>query len=113
MDRESVEYLELRDSVGPQGFLNSIACAHRPGKPGTYEVVDGLYRYTAACELRLPALPCIVKHSLTDEDVLAIRIQANAVRPRRRRLSTPGRIKRIMDAITSGKRDITLTDVSI
>ena len=91
VDRESVAYLELRDSVAHQGILNSICVRPSARKPGLYEVVDGLYRYTAARELRLPALPCIVKHGLTDADVLAIQIQANAVRRRRPPLSTPGR----------------------
>ena len=71
VNRESVEYLELRDSLAVVGPLNSICVRPSVRRPGHYEVVDGLYRYTAACELRLPALPCIVKHNLTDDDVLA------------------------------------------
>ena len=75
--------------------------------------MDGLYRYTAACELRLPAMPCIVKHNLTDEDVLAIQIQANALRPETTALEYARQIKRIMDAITARQgTDATLADVS-
>ena len=51
VDRESVAYLELRDSVAHQGILNSICVRPSARKPGLYEVVDGLYRYTAAREL--------------------------------------------------------------
>jgi ParB-like chromosome segregation protein Spo0J len=75
--------------------------------------VDGLYRYSAATELRLPALPCIVKHGLTDDDVLAIQIQANALRPETTAVEYARQIKRIMDALAARNgRDATLADVS-
>lgn len=113
VNRESVEYLELRDSIAHQGLLNSICVRPSVRKPGYYEVVDGLYRYTAAKELRLPALPCVVKHGLTDEDVLTIQIQANALRPETTVIEYARQIKRIMDAIAAREgRDATLADVS-
>ena len=75
--------------------------------------MDGLYRYTAACELRLPAMPCIVKHNLTDEDVLALQIQANALRPETTVIEYARQIRRIMDAVTARQgTDATLADVS-
>ena len=77
------------------------------------EVVDGLYRRAACCELRRPAMPCIVKHNLTDEDVLAIQIQANALRPETTAMEYARQIKRIMEAVTARQgRDATLADVS-
>ena len=113
VNRESTEYLELRDSIAKQGLLISICVRRSLRRPGYYEVVDGLYRYTAACELRLLALPCVVKHNLTDEDVLAIQIQANALRPETTAIEYARQIKRIMAAITARQgRDATLADVS-
>jgi len=113
VNRESVEYLELRDSIAQQGLLNSICVRPSVRRPGYYEVVDGLYRYTAARELRLPALPCVVKYNLPDEDVLAIQIQANALRPETTVIEYARQIKRIMDAITARQgTDATLADVS-
>ncbi len=113
VDRESVEYLELRDSLAAVGPLNSICVRPSLRRPGYYEVVDGLYRYTAACELRLSALPCIVKHNLTDDDVLAIQVQANALRPATTAIEYARQIKRIMDALAGRQgRDATLADVS-
>jgi len=113
VNRESVEYLELRDSLAAVGPLNSICVRPSTRRPGHYEVVDGLYRYTAAVELRLPSLPCIVKHNLTDEDVLAIQIQANALRPETTAVEYARQIKRIMDALTARQgTDATLADVS-
>ena len=34
VNRESVEYLELRDSIGRQGLLNSICVRPSPRRPG-------------------------------------------------------------------------------
>lgn len=111
--RESIEYLELRDSLGAVGPLNSICVRPSMRRPGCYEVVDGLYRYTVACELRLPALPCVVKHNLTDDDVLALQIQANALRPETTAIEYARQIRRIMDAVTARQgTDATLADVS-
>ena len=113
VNRESIEYLELRDSLAVVGPLNSICVRPSVRRPGCYEVVDGLYRHTAAVELRLPALPCIVKHNLTDDDVLAIQIQANALRPETTAVEYARQIKRIMDALTARQAaDATLADVS-
>jgi len=113
VSRESVEYLELRDSLAAKGLVNSICVRPSVRRPGYYEVVDGLYRYTAACELRLPALPCIVKHNLTDEDVLALQIQANALRPETTAIEYARQIRRIMAAVAARQgRDATLADVS-
>jgi len=113
VNRESVEYLELRDSLAAVGPLNSICVRPSPRRPGYYEVVDGLYRHTAAVDLRMPTLPCIVKHDLSDEAVLAIQIQANALRPETTAVEYARQIKRIMDAIAARQRkDATLADVS-
>ena len=101
VNRDSVEYLELRDSLAAVGPLNSICVRPSMRRPGCYEVVDGLYRYTAAAELRLPSLPCIVKHNLTDDDVLALQIQANALRPETTAVEYARQVKRIMDALTA------------
>ena len=48
VNRESVEYLELRDSMADKGSLNSICVRPSPRQPGKFEVVDGLYRRAAA-----------------------------------------------------------------
>jgi len=98
VNKHSVEYLEMRDSIAERGFWNSICVRPSPRRPGLYEVVDGLYRHTAACELRMPAMPCIVKCNLTDEDVLVAQIQANAVRPETTVMEYARQIKKIMAA---------------
>lgn len=104
VNRGSVEYLQLRDSLAAVGFLNSICVRPSKRKPGKVEVVDGLYRYTAAKELDKPAAPCIVKYNLTDQDVLAAQIQANALRPETTPVEYARQIKRILDADAGMKK---------
>ena len=108
VNKESVEYLELRDSLAAKGFLNSICVRPSPRHPGKYEVVDGLRRFTAARELCLPVVPCTVKHNLTDEDVLAVQIQANAVRLD----TTPTEFARQLKKILSSKPGATIAQVA-
>ena len=113
VNRESVEYLELCDSIAHKGLLNSICVRPSPRRPGKVEVVDGLYRRAACCVLRRQAMPCIVKHNLSDEDVLTLQIQANALRPETTVLEYARQIKRIMEAVTARQgMDATLADVS-
>lgn len=96
VNRFSVEYLELRDSIADKGFFNSICVRPCKRKPGKVEVVDGLYRYTVAVDLRVPTMPCIVKHDLSDEDVLAAQIQANALRPETTPVEYARQLRKIM-----------------
>ena len=97
VNRASVSYLELRDSLADRGFLNSICVRPSPRFPGKYDVADGLYRVTAAREIGLPGAPAVIKN-LTDDDLLAIQIQANAVRPETTPMEYARQIKRIMEA---------------
>ena len=82
VNRNSVEYAELEASISERGFLCSISVRPCPGRPGYYEVVDGMYRLACAKALNLTHVPCILKEGLTDETVLALQISANAIRPR-------------------------------
>ncbi len=76
VDKEAVEYLELRDSVERHGFLASISV--RPAKvPSRFEILDGCHRYCVALDLSLPLMPCIIKHGVEDDSVLIVQIQAN------------------------------------
>ena len=71
-------------------------------------MADGLYRVTAARETGLTPRPCVVK-DLTDDDLLAIQIQANAVRPETTPMEYARQIKRIMEA----RPGIGLPEISI
>lgn len=95
IDKGSVEYLEMRDSIAAEGFWNSISV--RPAKEkGKYEIIDGLYRYSCARELGLESMPCIIKHNVSDDAVLAAQIQANAIRPETKPVEFARQMKRML-----------------
>ncbi len=106
--RDSVEYIELCESVKEVGFLNSISVRPSPRQPDHYEIIDGLWRMTCARELGLSTIPCIVKHDVSDDDILVFQVQANAIRPKTKPVDFARRIRRIQKA----KPDITLQELS-
>jgi ParB/RepB/Spo0J family partition protein len=107
VDKESVEYLEMRDSLFAHGFLNSICVRPAPDAPGKYEIVDGCYRYHCALDVGRLSVPCIIKYDLTDEDVLALQIQANALRPE----TTPTEFARQLRRILAYKPEMSMVDL--
>jgi ParB/RepB/Spo0J family partition protein len=78
VDKRTVEYRELKDSIKEHGLWQPILVRPVSGS-GNYEVVDGFYRYNCCKELRLESIPCLIRE-LTDKEVLIVQIQTNAVR---------------------------------
>lgn len=77
---DSLEFLELVDSIRDRGVLNSVLVREHPTRQGYYEVIDGMWRFSAAKHLTIPTLPCIlVVEALSEEDFLALQVQCNAV----------------------------------
>lgn len=77
VDKRTVEYRELRDSIDEHGIWQPILV--RPAGNGIYEVVDGFHRYNCCKELGIKYIPCLVR-DLTDAQVLVVQIQTTAVR---------------------------------
>lgn len=77
---DSIEFMNLMVSLRDNGFLNSISVREHPDRPGVFQVVDGAWRYFAAKKLDFPKIPCILKVGVTDDKLLELQIQANAVR---------------------------------
>lgn len=77
VDKRTVEYRELKDSIKEHGLWQPILV--RPASDGIFEVIDGFYRYNCCKELRHKTLPCLIR-KLTDKEVMIVQIQANAVR---------------------------------
>ncbi len=77
VDKRTVEYRELKDSIKEHGLWQPILV--RPAGLNSHEVVDGFYRYNCCKELRLESIPCLIRE-LTDKEVLIVQIQTNAVR---------------------------------
>lgn len=104
----SIEYLQIRDTIRDKRLLNSIAVRPSTRWPGKYEVVDGMYRLTAFRELGKKAIPATVGDE-TDIEVLAAQIQANALR----RETTPVEYAKQMRRIQQLMPDITMSEMAV
>lgn len=77
VDRQSIQFINLRDSIQKQGVLNPINV--RPSKEGSeqpYELIDGLHRFMAALEAGLTSIPCQII-AMADAQVLEAQLMAN------------------------------------
>lgn len=95
VNKHSVEYAEMETSISEHGFLCSISVRPSNRQPGMYEVIDGMYRLTCAKALHMKTVPVIIKHGLTDEDVMALQISANAIRPNTKPCEFARQLRRI------------------
>jgi ParB-like chromosome segregation protein Spo0J len=68
-----------------------------------------MYRWTCAKELGLGTVPTIIKYDITDEAVLALQIQANAIRPE----TKPCEFARQLKRIQKEKPDITIAEIAV
>lgn len=75
----SLEFLELVESIREHGLINSICVREHPYRPGIYEVIDGMWRFSAHKFLDIPEIDAILKVGVNDEQMLALQIQANSV----------------------------------
>jgi ParB/RepB/Spo0J family partition protein len=96
VNQRSVEYVEMRDSLAQTSFLNSICVRPSKRQPEKFEIVDGRWRTFAAREANIVEIPCIVKHGLTDKDVLAMQVTAQALRPTTKPSEFARQIRRLL-----------------
>lgn len=107
--QNSIEYLELKDSIAERGILNSISVRPCLLIPGKYEIIDGMYRWTCAKEIGLQTIPAVIMHNVTDMDVLALQIQANAIRP----TTSPCDFARQLKRIQKDNPQITIAQIAV
>lgn len=100
--RDSLEYIELVNSVQKDGVLQPILV--RP-KGERYEIVEGWHRYEASIEAGHDDIPVIVK-DLTDREVMILQLKCNAIRPQTRTFEYARRLKLLME------EGLTLTELS-
>ena len=93
VDRESVAFLEMCDSIREHGILNSILV--RP-QGDVYEIVDGLCRYTASTIVGRATIPAIIRE-ISDNEALSLQVQANAITLETKPAEYAQQIKRIME----------------
>ena len=92
VNRDSIDYLELRDSIREKGVLQSLLV--RP-IGDFYEIINGLHRYTGAVEVGLEMLPCIIREC-SDDEALVLQLQANAISPETKQAEYAQQLKRLL-----------------
>ena len=92
VDREAIDYLELRDSIRDHGILQPLLV--RP-VGDVFEIIEGCHRFTAAKEVGLEEVPCLVRQC-SDEEALVLQLQANAISPETKLAEYAQQLKRLM-----------------
>lgn len=73
---EDEQFVGLRNSIKMMGILHNLIVCESPINPGMYRLIDGLQRYTIACELNLPTVPVKVIDA-NEMKVMMTQIQNN------------------------------------
>lgn len=112
VNRESEEFIGLRDSIREVGILNAINVRLRTEEVDGqvhefYELVDGLHRYTAALDCGVEQLAVTVM-SLEDTEVLEAQMMANVHKIDTR----PIEYTRQMTRIFAGNPTMTVSDMA-
>jgi ParB/RepB/Spo0J family partition protein len=79
VDKTSLDYAELRDSIKAHGFFSAICVRPSTRQPGKYEIINGVHRFCCALDCEFKDVPCIIKQDATDADVKNWQIQANLI----------------------------------
>ena len=96
VDKNSLEFLELVESLKTDGILQPVLV--RPMRTGMYEVVEGGNRFEAAKIAGLTVIPCLVKQ-MTGKEALIYQVKAQAVRPKPvTRAQYARRLRKLMDS---------------
>jgi ParB family chromosome partitioning protein len=88
------EYLQMRESVREHGIITPIS-VNKTGE-NTYELVDGLHRFTAAQEVGLATIPAQIFEDATKSDTLIKQIIANVARVETKPVEFATGLKRLL-----------------
>ena len=103
----SQEYLDMVADFREDGHFGQSILV-RPRSGGRYEVVDGMYRWTAGNEVGLPVFQCIVRE-MTDREVLIWQVKLNATRVDTDPMEYSRHLRRLMDM---EERQMSLKDLA-
>lgn len=92
VDQDSIDYLEMRESIREKGVLQSLLV--RP-TGDLYEIIEGMHRFTIAREIGFETVPCIIREC-DDDEALVLMLQANAISPDTKLAEYGQQIKRLM-----------------
>jgi ParB/RepB/Spo0J family partition protein len=97
VNKRSLDYLELRDSISAHGVLNSILVRRSTKFEGKYEIIDGMYRYSCVKDIGLKQIGCTLV-TASDQEALLMQVQANMQRPPTKRAEFAMHLKRLFAA---------------
>lgn len=95
VDTDSLDYLQLEESVAEHGVLQSLLVRPSRKCAGDYEIIEGSYRFTAAARTAQEDVPCIVR-DMDDDTVRALQLQLNMLRPEMKPIEISNRLRRIL-----------------
>jgi len=108
VDRQSEDFIHLRDSIAKQGLLNPINV--RPSKDGAekaYELIDGLHRFVACLEAGFKEIPAQII-PMNDAQVLEAQMIANVHTIKTKPVEYAKQIQRIL----AGKPTLTVSQLA-
>src|SRR5205823_5033043 len=97
----------LRDSIEANGILQALTVAELTGDDGElpYDLIAGERRLTAARQLGLPQVPCLVRRGLDARQLVAAMLVENLQREDLAPLEEAAGIRRLVD-LDMGQREI-------
>jgi ParB/RepB/Spo0J family partition protein len=105
--RDTGHYLDLESNIRENGLFDSICVRPDPRRAG-YEVVDGLHRLDICNGLGYEKIPAIIKHGMSDTELMAAQIAANEARIPSTRIEFARHLRRLEEEIP----DATLNDLA-
>lgn len=100
------EFEELKASMDDVGLIEPIVVRPHPLKPGHFMIIVGERRFRAATELKWPKIPAIIRHDLSDSDVLLIQMAENLVKSAMTTSETARGFARLMGDFGLGQRQM-------
>ena len=97
LNRRSLAYIELRDSIKEVGLLSSICVRKSYRKEGWYEIITGMWRWSCCKDLGYITIPGILKE-VDDTVVLKMQIMENAIRAKTNPVDYANQMKRLFMA---------------
>jgi ParB/RepB/Spo0J family partition protein len=97
VNKDSEAYIGLRDSISQVGILSPISVRPAGDTPGTYELVDGLHRFSAAKDAGLEQVPVNIL-DINEGQVALAQIMANVHRVETRPVEYSRQLVRILTA---------------
>lgn len=96
VDKESQVWADFVQSIKNNGIMTALLVRPDPDDEDRFLIVDGLHRFTAALDLGLDQVPCIVREDIQPSDVMQLQIQANVHKVETRPVQYAEQLRRIM-----------------